>query len=341
EQIKKELRWLGIDWEDNNTFAQADARALEAHENVLKVLEMAGLTELTSDKTVALKSLPSSSYYCVSFDWRNGAKVVHRPPRANKGRNVKTINLVRSDDEGGNPFYRYAGLVDDVRLSEKDHLMYVVRDNRQRYFTQVQAHIRQALELARQELKSNPVAIRLFLKSGIDPQKSIPLPLYVHVPVVTDNGEVKRQTNSESTNRPQYEILRKRKEGVEEEKVLDEFVLAYFEKQQVLPESIAAYLVGTIVRPNTDNGNWRKHLASIATMFAHLGVNQGLRFLGQTFNVEDLVRSQKSIHCNRHEIMVAERFVLRSMPGWRLKHNIRQAFKEADDNNSTISVDLI
>src|SRR6185503_10651161 len=127
---------------------------------LLRVLDKAGLTVYDSDGTVSLKPLPQKSYCGVYVDWRKGPVIDHRPPRKKNGR-ARKVKLLRPG--GGNVFYPYAGLIDDIRfVSASDRISCVVRDNRQQYLTKVQSHIRAALELARKGLENNEEAAHWF-----------------------------------------------------------------------------------------------------------------------------------------------------------------------------------
>ena len=236
-------------------------------------------------------------------------------------RRSKTIGLSRGNNL--NVFYRFAGLIDDIRsLNDKDHLTCVLRDNRQAELTQVQAHIRYALELARQKLLSNTEAQKLFRDAGLNPQKSIPLPIYFHLPVVTDNGEVKPLiANEKGKLVPQYTVLRKRKA---DEEVLDNYTLQHLRNHdQMLPESIVAYLVSTIIPRQTTNHTWKEHLAAVAFIFSQLGVHAGLQFFSQRFSLDDLVRRQKPIRCNLRHLRFTEQIIIGKLSVWRLQDKLK------------------
>ncbi len=325
EKIKDELRWLGLDWNEvSDTFQQGEN--YDTYKRILNILEIAEMTERDDEDVVLLKSIPLNQYYCVYYDWREGSRVTHAPP-STQAKNEAQIKLFRAGD--GNAFYRYAGLVDDIRsLSGGNKLMYVLRDNRQRYLTQVQAHIRYALEVARQKLKSDSEVQHLFKEVSIDPQVSIPLPIYIHLPVVTDNGEVEGPQNDNSkSDSLKYTVLHKRRQN--ESYLLEKYTLNHLEQEcKVLPESIVAYLVATILPPQAPNESWKDHLASIALIFSHLGVHSGLQFFSQSFTLDDLVRNQNPIHCDLRYIWFAEQVILKKLPFWRLKRKFNQVAEE-------------
>lgn len=443
DRIKEELRWLGIRWDARNSFEQDAADASDIYESLLKVLELAELTETGKEGTVTLKTLPVKQYYCVYYDRREGAIVTHQPPLTKRGSvfsradlkdpvglvaklcdsrspfsqylwerfsaqgrsrleawtepssadksfrdtlveelnrllagpclyekerfsqvklTNKTRGLVednlRGEDRGLlnrllleeayphelgrrptrkkkvdlsrgnnlNAFYRFAGLIDDIRcLTDKEHLTCVLRDNRQAELTHVQAHIRFALELARQKLASNEEAQQLFRASGLNPQKSIPLPLYFHLPVVTDNGKTVPPIMKEDGKVvPQYTVLRKRQVG--ETEALNKYTLNYLRHQQhVLPESIVAYLISTIIPRRTVNLSWKKHLTDVAYIFSQLEVHAGLQFFSQSFGLDDLVRKQKPVHCDLRDLQFVEQVIVRKLPVWRLDRKLRNA----------------
>jgi hypothetical protein len=337
--IKEEIRWLGLEWdEDSEVFEQSDEVSFHTYLNLLKILNLADLTETQADGIVFLKSLPQQDYYCVYYDWRDGAVVTHQPPLTEE-RNEKRIRLFRP--EGDNAYYQFAGLADDIRnLSGKRHLTYVVRDNRQMFLTRVQAHIRYAIELARQLLANDPEAQRLFWDSGLDPTRSIPIPLYLHLPVVTDDGEAKRdglrkklletltpddlvfQRTMEFYERSKkYTALHKRQQ--DESDILEKYTLKYLEHEwRLLPESIVSYLVATIIPPSPANENGKRHLTRVARVFSHLGVRSGLQFFAKRFTPDDLVRSQGEIRCRLDEIRFADQIVVRSLPLWKLRQKL-------------------
>ena len=227
----------------------------------------------------------------------------------------KTIELSRGNDL--NVFYRFAGLIDDTRsLWDKDHLTCVLRDYRQAELTQVQAHIRFALELARQNLANNPEAQQLFAEGGLNPQKSIPIPLYFHLPVVTDNGEIAPRVLKDGKLVREYITLRKRKTDAEEQG-LEKYTLNYLRHQEkLLPETIVAYLVATIIPRQTKR--WREHLAMVAFVFSQFGVLAGLQCFSRSFTLDDLVRNQKPIRCVLRHLYLVEQIIIRKLPGWRL-----------------------
>jgi len=177
-KIKEEVRWLGLEW-DNTSEIFHQSETFETYQRLLRILTLAEFTEQHEGGDIYLKSLPLDHYYCVYYDWRNGATVTHQPPLAfdEQTRKLvpKPIKLFRPDP--WNAYYQYAGLVDDVRcLYGTRHLTYVVRDNGQLFLTRVQAHIRYALELARQKLEANSEAQRLFLECNIDSHRPIQAP---------------------------------------------------------------------------------------------------------------------------------------------------------------------
>lgn len=237
-----------------------------------------------------------------------------------KARRYKKIDLRRGNDE--NAFYRFAGLVDDIRcLHDKEHLTWVLRDNRQMELTQVQAHIRFALELARQKLTSNRQAQQLFLAAGLNPKKSIPVPLYFHLPFVTDNGKFATPIMRHGKAVPRYTILRKRKMGEED---LDNYMVSYLRyRKHMLPESIVAYLVATIIPPRSTDQSWKKHLASIAFIFSQLGVYGGLQFFSRSFTLDDLVKRQKPIRCEPRHLWFAEQLIIKKLAAWRLQQKLK------------------
>jgi hypothetical protein len=339
DQIKDDLEWLGLQWnKGQDTFQQSDKAAFNTYRRLLSVLEMAGLTEVDEDGTIHLKSLPSEFYYCLHYNWRLGAIITHHPPLT-KERSERKLNLFRANDD--NAYYRFAGLIDDVRrLSDRKHLTFVIRDTRQAFFTQEQAHIRYALELARQKLQSHPEAQRLFQESGIDPQTSIPVPVYLLVPYVTDNGEVAAAGSHVETEpgtrvrKPKYTVLHKRR--ADESELLERYTLSDLkQRQRLLPESIVSYLVATILPYSRASMGWKEHLNGIALIFSHLGVQASLQFFSQQFTLNDLVRRQPPIHCNLDDIRFAERIIIRALPFWKVKQKLDDEIDgigDLDDN---------
>jgi len=231
----------------------------------------------------------------------------------------KTIELSRGDDL--NVFYRFAGLIDDTRsLWDKDHLTCVLRDYRQAELTQVQAHIRFALELARQKLSKHPEAQQLFAECGLNPQKSIPIPLYFHLPVVTDNGEIAPAAMKDKKLVPEYITLRKRNTDLEEG--LEKYTLHYLRhEQKLLPETVVAYLVATIIPRQTKS--WKEHLTLVAFVFSQFGVHAGLQLFSKNFTLDDVVRNQKPIRCVLRHLNLVEQVIIRKLPGWCLRNRLK------------------
>jgi hypothetical protein len=232
----------------------------------------------------------------------------------------KTIELSRGDDL--NVFYRFAGLIDDTRsLWDKDHLTCVLRDYRQAELTHVQAHIRFALELARQNLSKHPEAQQLFAECGLNPQKSIPIPLYFHLPVVTDNGEIAPRVMRDGKLVREYITLRKRNTDLEEG--LEKYTLHYLRhEQKVLPETVVAYLLATIIPRQTKP--WKEHLKLVAFVFSQFGVHAGLQLFSNHFSLDDLVRNQKPIRCVLRHLNLVEQVIIGKLPAWSLRERLKK-----------------
>ena len=106
-----------------------------------------------------------------------------------------------------------------------------------------------------------------------------------------------------------------------------------------MPESIVAYLVATIITAKLATRGRKKHLADVATVFSHLGVQAGLQYFSQLFTSDDLVRSQRQIRCRLRDIRFSEQIVVRKLPLWKLQQKI--AYSKLTDSVSTPSINLL
>lgn len=329
--IRGELSQLGIPVERLEQFRQSDQRRYnDIYRPFERILDRADLTTLIEDQ-IALKPLPRAAYTNIWFDLGCGVRIDHAPPRRRK-RSIsappdpatvdrsteKQINLLRA--HGNLPYYRFAGLVDDLLpfAASQPHLAggrlrpppitYVLRDSRQQHLTQIQAHIRHALEHARRKLQSDPTVRQTLAEAGLAPTHPLPMPVYLHLPLVTDQQD--RRPLSKSRPREQYSLR---------------YLL---EEAQVLPEALLAYIIWTLLPAS--GGSSLQELATIARFVGAHGIDCTHAFFAKRIEPLDLVRSLVPIPCDLVHIKRADGVVVRHLAPWSLRRKLEPHFGSVD-----------
>jgi serine/threonine protein kinase len=326
DEIKGELRWLGLIWDDKQQFSQADKQSITRYNDVERALRVAGLLGHDPVSHVSYLNLDITAehdyggYYNLLFDLKRGPLIFHIPP-VDRRQRTKTIALSRSD---GTPFYRFAGVVDDTARTT-----IAFRDVGQFDLSMVQSHIRHGIERARQWLQSSkPVKgghnrrIDDFLRTlGMEHLgASVPLVVYGHLQVLVDDQNAR---------------LSKRSEPGGVAAAVDHgepspFTLRALRDAGVAPESVLAYLLTTILPPNwrgirTERRNagsntldsQRYRLLDLVHLFAHAGLRAALFMLAPDIDLRHLVQSSKNIRCHLRRIQQANRWFIDALPTWR------------------------
>lgn len=291
DSIKNDLRVLGIRW--TTEFAQNSQNRLDVYQKIERILRFAGLLNIQEDGSSSLNS-PSAvarADYWLTMDLRLGPRIKHGVP-VNKEYEQKEIRLVRC--HGKPPFYRFAGCVDDIQKST-----FVVRDIGQFGLTEIQTHIRHGIELARQAHHTDESRRKMLEDANLDPDRSIPLPIFIHVSRIVDkSGDKISKSNAAQSQMYRLHYL--------------------LQEQAILPESIVTYLLSTI--PGISLGeSLDLKITEIAKVVAHLGCHGALHYYAQRTDIFGLARSTKDVKCELGKLLRAERECLRVAPLWRLK----------------------
>ena len=320
--IKHELRWLGIDWQDE--FSQTDPESKQRYSTVEGALRAVGLVVQNPSSFVNSLNLNTErestygGYYNLTFDLKRGPLIKHTPPQMYRDvpemqrGDPKVVELSRAD---GRPFYRFSGCVDDIARTT-----IAFRDNRQCGLSEIQSHIRYGIEQVRQILRtSSPkVVSRARLAKDLwtalnmkGNATSIPLVVYGHLQVVVDN---RGDRLSKRNIRASYES-----DHPEDAPNGDSasFTIESLRDSGISPEAVLAYLLTTILVPCQSPPSREGHLRSLIRVFAEVGHNAALRMLAPDVDLRHLVRSTKDIRCNLRRLACANRWLIQALPPWR------------------------
>jgi serine/threonine protein kinase len=326
DRILNDVRTLGIHTDQYPVFRQNDMERYNTfYAPLWRILLLARLASYRDSGNLMLHPRWNDNYHNFWLDWRDGPTVEHTPPVSDPHtewedaaaapttptrpaqRVEKYIALVRPS--GGLPFYRFAGLGDDMlpfaephtRLNDVQPITYVVRDNKQRAdLTKVQSHIRAGIEEARTQLADDPHAQEIFRNIGLDHRLPIPVPIYLHVPfVVSANGAKLSKSAPE-----------------------DQYLVATMIEDGILQETIVAYLIWTMV-PVLRTG--RQSLDEIAGFTGRHGVECAIARFAEELDRSFLTDTcEQPISCDLHLLRKANVVTIRAMLPWGFRLRLEE-----------------
>lgn len=333
--IRNDLRALGIDIDRYESFQQGDhVRYAKYYGPILRILEMAAIIRHTEEGVALLppRWTAHNNYYNFWFDWKDGPVVRHVPPIANehagkpkprrrrgkRGLHRPSSNALAEKDvrltrpRGRRPLYPFAGVVDDLLAFADTRpatghfprpVTYVVRDNRQRHLTEVQAHIRTAIEDARRALQGDPDAIEMLRDVGLDCDRPLPVPIYVHLPVVGryDGAPLQKRVPHE------------------------EYLISSLVQQGVIPEAIVAYLAWTLTPDRT-----RGSLSDAARFVGQFGIECAIACFAEALDLAYVTaHSDKRLRCDLHALRRANFAAIGAMSPWTFRTRVIATCGEA------------
>jgi serine/threonine protein kinase len=323
EQVKDELRWLGLTWDEERGFSQTDEVSRGRYGTVERALRDTALLAHDPFSQVSYLKLDvdaerdSGGYFNLLFDLRRGPLIFHSPPQ-DKERRHKVIQLTRSD---GTPFYRFAGCVDDIARTT-----IAFRDRGQFELSVVQSHIRHGIERLRQllcDMKAAPprrarLAADLKRVLGMHERAdSIPLVIYGHLQVLVDQDGAKLSKRDAHGGTVPIESACEK----------SPFDLRTLRPGGISSEAILAYLLVTILKPK-QGASRRDHLHDLVRIFALAGQQAALMIIAQEFELQLLVQSPKqkrrngrklgkNIRCNLRWVRRANYWFINALPPWK------------------------
>jgi len=295
--IRNELSWLGI--EPQLEISQSTRDKL--YRRILADLLAKNLASRRDNGEITLISNHPSLNNTIYLDAVYGVVSVPVPPgsynKFTKQIEEASLLLASEIDNEVSFKYKFTGAVDDLFMST-----HVVRDIRQRdnLLTARQALIIQAIRVAygleaKQCCRYFPFDASLVddfeLGKLRDIDRSVPLPVYIHIPVVVDH---------------EGQPLRKRGAG---ETTSYSFTLEALRNRNVLPESVISYILTTIVidHQSVIDSNY------ISALAGRLGVTGVLNWAAGGIANNSLLSTRQSIPMSHRELLKHERNVIRAM----------------------------